>query len=786
MKKILSIALSILSFLMIMPMNVLTTKAANDVWDGVTLTEVTQVGDVYSISNGAELAWVASQVNIGTNNFSGKTINLTADIVLNENAQNYAIWGSFRPSNTWTAIGNDTYQFSGTFDGQGHTVSGVYINIIASSQGFFGRSSGIIKNVGVVNSYIRGNTAVGGVVGLNNGGTVTNCYNTGILNATSYRVGGVVGYNFSSAITTNCYNTGAVTGISNYVGGVVGSNKQGTILNCYNTGTVSGVSYVGGVVGTNDAGTITNSYYYGCDAGIGGTGASQDGTTKFNATIDKSSVEVSETATLTFTNPTWSTANPFGAGFAIEFQSDVASISGTTVTGTTAGTTGVKMVIKQPELISTGFNGATKTIPVGLTVPLTVISKSTACDITSFTLGGVLGTISGTDISVTLPNGTNATSLIPTIEKSAYSTIDKTGAQDFTSPVTYKVTAEDGTTFKDYTVTVTVQKSTACDITSFTLGGVVGTISGTNIAVTLPNGTDLTSLIPTIEKSAYSTIDKTGAQDFTSPVTYKVTAEDGTTFKEYTVTVTVAAANVTTPDPTPTYTIDTHYKEATTENIANIIKDIKDGDIFTIKTTDENKSISGDILEKIKGKDVDVTIDLGNGIEWSFNGKDIPLNWEPKNLNFGVDTKNSNIPVEIINSATGEKRTILANLSYSGEFGFQMTLTIHIGYSDEGKMANLFYYNPQTKKMEFMESSKINSAGNAKFIFTHASDYAIIISDEAITALNTTETAKETNTSNPITGENNPIRFISMIAILSATSLTVVSKKRKFKLVKKG
>ena len=109
---------------------------------------------------------------------------------------------------------------------------------------------------------------------------------------------------------------------------------------------------------------------------------------------------------------------------------------------------------------------------------------------------------------------------------------------------------------------------------------------------------------------------------------------------------------------------------------------------------------------------------------------------------------------------------------------------MHIGYSDEGKMANLFYYNPQTKKLEFMESSKINSSGNAKFVFTHASDYAIIISDVEITALDTTKTSKETNTSNPITGGSNPIGFISLIALMSVTTLTIVSKKCKFKVVK--
>ena len=87
------------------------------------------------------------------------------------------------------------------------------------------------------------------------------------------------------------------------------------------------------------------------------------------------------------------------------------------------------------------------------------------------------------------------------------------------------------------------------------------------------------------------------------------------------------------------------------------------------------------------------------------------------------------------------------------------------------------------KKLEFMESSKINSAGNAKFVFTHASDYAIIISDVAITALDTTN--NETKAENPKTGENNTVRTISVIVMLSATALSVVSKKRKFKVVKK-
>lgn len=115
-----------------------------------------------------------------------------------------------------------------------------------------------------------------------------------------------------------------------------------------------------------------------------------------------------------------------------------------------------------------------------------------------------------------------------------------------------------------------------------------------------------------------------------------------------------------------------------------------------------------------------------------------------------------------------------------------MTLTVHIGYLNDGQYANLYYYSPETKALEFKGSSKINGAGNAKFDFDLASDYVILVSDVAISYLNTANktTAKETNTSNPITGGSNPIRFISIIAILSVVALTVVSKNRKLKVVK--
>ena len=220
----------------------------------------------------------------------------------------------------YTREGTRKYNyFSGSYDGGGHTVSGIFTPAGSSSaysyQGLFGyiyssdsANPVSIQNLGVIDSLIQGGSNLGGVVGyaglyatitncyntgsvtstatsnsyvggvvgyayVSNSGTITitNCYNTGDVNGSGHDVGGVVGYAYASPgnITiTNCYNTGAITGSGSYVGGVVGyafasSSSSITITNCYNTGTVTGSRYVGGVVGyasSSNTISITNCY----------------------------------------------------------------------------------------------------------------------------------------------------------------------------------------------------------------------------------------------------------------------------------------------------------------------------------------------------------------------------------------------------------------------------------------------------------------------------------------------------------------------------------------------
>ena len=236
--------------------------------------ELKQDGYFYLISTADELRLFASMVNSGQTNISGK---LTADILLND-ISNWESWNeNTAPTNSWTPIGSGSQPFTGTLDGDGHSVSGIYIST-ANYQGLVGYlgEGGTLQNLGVKASYIKGSNVVGGLCGRNDG-TVTNCYNTGSVTGTGDYVGGVCGLNFGNV--TNCYNSGTVAG-SSQVGGVCGMNMMGSVTNCYNAGNVTGTGeHVGGVCGQNNA-TVTNCYNTGSVTGsndVGGVCGRNDG-----------------------------------------------------------------------------------------------------------------------------------------------------------------------------------------------------------------------------------------------------------------------------------------------------------------------------------------------------------------------------------------------------------------------------------------------------------------------------------------------------------------------------
>ncbi len=182
----------------------------------------------------------------------------------------------------FTPIGNNSTKFTGTYDGNGKTLTGLFINRPSVNDvGLFGRAStsAEIINVGLINVNIMGGYTVGGLVGFTEG-DISNSYSTGSVSGTDYNVGGLVGYNWSSASITNSYSTCSVIG-KGQVGGLAGNHK-GIISNSYSTGSVSKSSsggLAGGLVGAS-GGTTTNSFW---DTQSSGRSISFSGTGKTTA-----------------------------------------------------------------------------------------------------------------------------------------------------------------------------------------------------------------------------------------------------------------------------------------------------------------------------------------------------------------------------------------------------------------------------------------------------------------------------------------------------------------------
>ncbi len=215
-------------------------------------------------------------------------------------AKNITYTAEMWSSAGFVPIGSTLHPFSGTFEGDRHTIDALTINRPTEDfVGLFGMmtSGSSIRTIGLTDSDIRGRHFVGGlvgynyagsisdsyvtgsvsgmdyvgeVVGTNNAGMLTGSYASGSVNGRDY-VGGLVGWNDASSIISNSYATGSVDG-NNFVGGVAGNNYASTIFDSYATGSVNGNTYVGGLVGHNDSSTILNSYALGSVSGNSSVG----------------------------------------------------------------------------------------------------------------------------------------------------------------------------------------------------------------------------------------------------------------------------------------------------------------------------------------------------------------------------------------------------------------------------------------------------------------------------------------------------------------------------------
>ena len=259
------------------------TLTPSTAWDGAEKEQPGGSGtqtDPYQIGSGAELAWLADKVN-NASSVTKLYVELTDDIDLGKNP--------------WTPIGKDSHEFTGVFDGQGHTVSGLKVEGVADA-GLFGvAKAATIKNV-VVQGTVSGTSYAAGILarakttactiencgneadvtaskyaggilgGIGTYGVscaISGCYNTGTIVNTGNGnyAAGIIGYDYGVTPVTDCYNVGAVASSSGYAGGIRGnlSSTVGTITRCYNTGAVTGKT--SGAIAPSSSNVLKNCYY---------------------------------------------------------------------------------------------------------------------------------------------------------------------------------------------------------------------------------------------------------------------------------------------------------------------------------------------------------------------------------------------------------------------------------------------------------------------------------------------------------------------------------------------
>ncbi len=261
------------------------------VWAQSVATEQPAAGDgssanPYQIANAAQLAWFRDWVNGTYTPADGETATmhrtacakLTADIDMSTVCS--------ESLGTWEPISREdlTINWFGTFDGDGHTISNLYVNRSQRYAGFFGNTGsctirnitftgvsitgsdnntaiigglyGTVSNVTVADGTISGKYYVGGIAGFNSG-TISHCTNHAQISGTNSLLGGICGQN--SGTIDFCINYGALQSSSNGVGGIAGYLSGGNVSHCANHGNVEGNEYVGGIAGLITAtGSISN------------------------------------------------------------------------------------------------------------------------------------------------------------------------------------------------------------------------------------------------------------------------------------------------------------------------------------------------------------------------------------------------------------------------------------------------------------------------------------------------------------------------------------------------
>lgn len=228
--------------------------------------------DPFQIATGTQFAYLANLVNDGNSYYAACSYILTADILLNE-TDDFDTWQTNPPDNRWTPVGSsaddDSHAyFTGSFDGNGHTIEGLYVTGGNDYSGLFGVSrNALFTDVTLTKAYIDGGSYTGGITGYyaadtNETSGFRYCSFSGVVLAEGNNAGGITGYfraegELNTTTLTECCVSGCISATKGYAGGITGAAEADTgsvmIKNCFSNALVRAKKNAGGISGDSRA-----------------------------------------------------------------------------------------------------------------------------------------------------------------------------------------------------------------------------------------------------------------------------------------------------------------------------------------------------------------------------------------------------------------------------------------------------------------------------------------------------------------------------------------------------
>ena len=165
--------------------------------------------------------------------------------------------------------------------------------------------------------------------------------------------------------------------------------------------------------------------------------------------------------------------------------------------------------------------------------------------------------------------------------------------------------------------------------------------------------------------------------------------------------------------------------QTATQQAVSSIQSARPGSTVNMNLPSGKVVVEANVLKNLAGRQVTLNVQTGD-IIWTIQGMDVPSGTSLNKLDLSVDTKAAAVPDRVVRSVAGTSRTAQFSLAHNGAFGFDAQLSMKTEKRNIGLWANLYYYNPASRTLEFQHASQVDSAGRMSFPFQHASDYVVI------------------------------------------------------------